>query len=193
MEVTENYYAILRVAPDAGNAAIRAAYLTLMRRYHPDVNRSDEAVVKAKAINEAYACLRDALERSAYDRQRIVQRTIHRAAGDISPWPPQRTVWSAQHAYVVPPARGFQPTWWKAGGLGLATLFTILTFTATSATPPSEPPRLNAVMNVNPKAVSEYRSGIDVAGCKPRDTRSSASYCRSQGGRHPSRRPMTPT
>ena len=32
-----------------------------MRRYHPDVNASADAVSNAKAINEAYACLRDKL------------------------------------------------------------------------------------------------------------------------------------
>ena len=54
---SDDYYAILGVAPGAQFAVIQAAYRDLMRRFHPDVNASAEADARAKAINEAYACL----------------------------------------------------------------------------------------------------------------------------------------
>ena len=38
---------------------IRAAYRALMRRYHPDTDRSAEASERARVINAAYAVLSD--------------------------------------------------------------------------------------------------------------------------------------
>lgn len=46
---------------------IRAAYHALMRRYHPDADPSAEAAERSRAINEAYAVLRDPDRRAQYD------------------------------------------------------------------------------------------------------------------------------
>jgi DnaJ domain len=61
-----SYYEILGVEPDADEAAIRAAYRTLIRRYHPDTNL-DEPQTRAQEINEAYHVLSDAARRAKYD------------------------------------------------------------------------------------------------------------------------------
>jgi curved DNA-binding protein CbpA len=131
------YYTILGVEKSADDAAIRLAYRNLMRRYHPDVNRDEDAAGQAKSINEAYACLRDPQERAAYDRQRAAPKPGPVYTAGYRP-PPRGTNWQPpSRPYVVevePP-----PTKIRAGILGLAVLVTFVTFALTSATPPRDP------------------------------------------------------
>ena len=47
-------YAVLGLSPTAEDAVIRAAYLALMRTYHPDRNGTPEAAARARTITEAY-------------------------------------------------------------------------------------------------------------------------------------------
>jgi len=68
--VTADYYAILGVVPKSEDVVIRAAYVALMRRYHPDANSSPAAAERAKAITHAYAVLGDPERRFDYDRRR---------------------------------------------------------------------------------------------------------------------------
>ena len=65
--MTQDHYATLGVEPRAEAAAIRAAYLALMRRYHPDKNDSPAAVERAHAIIAAFAVLGDVEKRLHYD------------------------------------------------------------------------------------------------------------------------------
>lgn len=65
--MTEDYYATLGVEPRSEAAAIRAAYLALMRRYHPDKNDSPAAIERAHAIIAAFAVLGDVEKRLHYD------------------------------------------------------------------------------------------------------------------------------
>jgi curved DNA-binding protein CbpA len=59
------HYDVLGVAPDAGVEQIRAAYLRLARRHHPDhPGGSAEAM---QAVNVAWQVLRDPVRRRAYD------------------------------------------------------------------------------------------------------------------------------
>lgn len=63
-------YALLEVARDASPQTIRRAYRSLMEKFHPD--RQPEhlrlwAGEMAQQINAAYALLRDADRRTAYD------------------------------------------------------------------------------------------------------------------------------
>ena len=55
----KDYYKILGVERDATEAKIKSAYRKLARQYHPDVNKSPDAVKKFKDINEAYEVLSD--------------------------------------------------------------------------------------------------------------------------------------
>ena len=68
--MTEDYYAALGLSPTSENVVIRAAYLALMRRYHPDANPSEEAAARTRAINAAYAVLGDPAKRAEYDQTR---------------------------------------------------------------------------------------------------------------------------
>jgi len=66
----KDYYQILGVEPDAGEAEIKTAYRRLARKYHPDVSKEAGAEEKFKAVNEAYEALRDPQKRKAYDQLR---------------------------------------------------------------------------------------------------------------------------
>lgn len=63
-----DYYEVLEITKNASESEIKKAFRTLARKYHPDVNKSSEAVDKFKEINEAYQILSDPQKRSAYDQ-----------------------------------------------------------------------------------------------------------------------------
>ena len=64
-----DYYEVLGIERSADDAAIKKAYRTLAKKYHPDVNPGDkDAEEKFKEVNEAYSVLSDAQKRSRYDQ-----------------------------------------------------------------------------------------------------------------------------
>ncbi len=63
----EDYYQTLGVKRDASSDEIRRAFRQLARRYHPDVNKDQEAEDKFKQINEAYEVLGNEEKRQKYD------------------------------------------------------------------------------------------------------------------------------
>ena len=64
---TKNYYEILEVSVDSSTAEIKAAYRKLARKYHPDINKSPEAIDKFKEISAAYETLSNPIEREKYN------------------------------------------------------------------------------------------------------------------------------
>lgn len=64
----QDYYKILGVDRSADDAAIKKAYRSLARRYHPDVNSEADAEERFKEVNEAYDVLKDPEKRQAYDQ-----------------------------------------------------------------------------------------------------------------------------
>ena len=77
-----NHYELLEVDPDATASGIKAAYYTMVKRYHPDRHHStnlkdvegllEELFVK---ISAAYELLSDASERAAYDAVELGPKT----------------------------------------------------------------------------------------------------------------------
>lgn len=93
----KDYYEALGVARDADLEAIKRAYRKLARQYHPDVSKEPDAEARFKDAAEAYATLKDADKRAAYD-----QLGQHRSGEDFAP-PPQ---WQQEYAGTSP-AGGF--------------------------------------------------------------------------------------
>ncbi len=69
-QATDDHYATLGVAPRSEAVVVRAAYLALMRLYHPDKSSSSESSERAQAITAAFAVLGDVEKRLKYDWDR---------------------------------------------------------------------------------------------------------------------------
>jgi DnaJ-class molecular chaperone len=66
MELQENYYEMLGVAPDASQEAIERAYRALALRWHPDLT-GPTGEAQMRRLNAAAAALRDPVRRRAYN------------------------------------------------------------------------------------------------------------------------------
>lgn len=79
------YYDVLQVTEFASPEIIRAAYLALAKKYHPDICGDDpKAVEKMKIINDAYAVLSDPDKRNRYDLMIRTQRAGQSAYGSTA-------------------------------------------------------------------------------------------------------------
>ncbi|MGH9399381.1 MAG: molecular chaperone DnaJ [Thermoanaerobaculia bacterium] len=69
MAERRDYYEILGVARDAGEATLKSAYRKLALQFHPDRNPNNhDAAESFKEASEAYAVLSDSEKRDRYDR-----------------------------------------------------------------------------------------------------------------------------
>jgi len=93
-----NYYELLEVSQNASKEVIRAAYKSLMQRYHPDKNPADSALAsRAVLIVQAYEVLSDAGRRTAYDA--LLRRSL-----DSTPSPRSRPA----HEVALPPSAAYR-------------------------------------------------------------------------------------
>ena len=130
-----DHYATLGLAPYADHAAVREAYLALMRVYHPDRNASAEAAARAREVTAAYEVLGNRDSRSDYD---LARAQAHAMAYSASPRFGLR--------------RGAAALIISAGVAGLMLLLVMPTAPeraeraerAPAATPPAAPPRKTA-------------------------------------------------
>jgi len=103
----EQAYQILELPPDADTQQIRAAYRSLARRFHPDVNKDPDADQRMKRLNAAFALL------------------TKRATGvaespplwdDVRVEPPNRQPWRASYAQYPPEEQEEEPDQLWGGG-----------------------------------------------------------------------------
>ena len=66
--VPRDPYEVLGVARSATAEQIREAHRKLAKKYHPDLNKTAEAGVKFKEVQEAYDLLSDEAKRRQFDR-----------------------------------------------------------------------------------------------------------------------------
>jgi curved DNA-binding protein CbpA len=77
-------YEVLGVSPSAPAAEVRQAYVTLARQHHPDREGGD--ATRMRAVNEAWATLRDPARRAEYDLTLRAPTTAPSSADDATPW-----------------------------------------------------------------------------------------------------------
>lgn len=66
--MVKTFYDVLQVSRDADPEVIKAAYKSLVQRYHPDKNHNNPDAEKfLKIINQAYEVLSDPIKRAEYD------------------------------------------------------------------------------------------------------------------------------
>ncbi|GAB3945330.1 molecular chaperone DnaJ [Corynebacterium tapiri] len=65
--MARDYYGILGVSKDATDAEIKKAYRKLARKYHPDVNSTEEAAEKFREASDAHEVLTDPQKRRIVD------------------------------------------------------------------------------------------------------------------------------
>ena len=68
MSSKKDYYELLGVGKNASPEEIKKAFRKLALEFHPDRNKSKDAEVKFKEINEAYQVLSDSEKRQSYDQ-----------------------------------------------------------------------------------------------------------------------------
>ncbi|WP_284928136.1 molecular chaperone DnaJ [Candidatus Phytoplasma sp. AldY-WA1] len=68
MKSKRDYYDVLEVSKNASDTEIKKSYHRLVKKYHPDVSKEDNAATKFKEVQEAYQVLSNAQKRSDYDR-----------------------------------------------------------------------------------------------------------------------------
>lgn len=102
-----NFYEILGVRRSASAAEIRAAYIALIKRHHPDAvqGRGEAAQADSKDINRAFETLKDTVRRAKYDDMLDAQ-----AAGNG----PATRVWTAPRGQAPSrpnpaPERAYRP------------------------------------------------------------------------------------
>lgn len=66
--MAKDFYQSLGVAKGASDAEIKGAYRKAALQWHPDRNKSPEAIAKFKEVTEAYEVLSDPKKRQTYDQ-----------------------------------------------------------------------------------------------------------------------------
>ena len=91
-----DHYATLGVMPKCEDVVVRAAYLALMHRYHPDKSSTPASTDRAQAIIAAFAVLGDPEKRIRYDWDR------RRAAEELARPQPSRLAGMKRALIAVP-------------------------------------------------------------------------------------------
>ena len=97
MNYKKDYYTILGITPAAETTSIRAAYMVLSEKYHPEKFWGSKEFAKdmMSDLNEAYEVLSNSEKRAEYDLNRNAstpQNSVNPAMDPISDTPPTYTI-----------------------------------------------------------------------------------------------------
>lgn len=174
-----DYYQLLGVPSTATQPEIRSAYLQLVRRHHPDVNKAAGASDFLTHLNLAYEVLSDATRRASYDAtlRRAQEEAARRAYEErlrSNPPPPEAPPKAEPSAKKTapppppppppPPAPPAAPTFWQRAtsrnGLTFLAIAVSLAFGAwkdftgdATGEIPSRPPVV-ATATLHPRAIA---------------------------------------
>lgn len=97
------FYDILEISEKASPEIIKAAYITMIKKYHPDNYNGDANYAKemVQRLNEIYQVLSDPLERKKYD-EFIALSKIKKAPNTTAPKKPQKSL-KKEMAFVLIP------------------------------------------------------------------------------------------
>lgn len=69
-------YGVLSLKRDCAGTDIKTAWRRMAKRYHPDVNKDDDAPQMMQRINEAYEVLNNPMKRKKYDAGLVLVSTL---------------------------------------------------------------------------------------------------------------------
>ena len=94
----ESFYALLAIPQNANGAEIKKAYRKMARRYHPDINKDDDAAERFIAVQNAYEKLSDPLIRRKYNACLVFEGSVENNNHDN--WLPD--IWQDTRHYRPP-------------------------------------------------------------------------------------------
>lgn len=116
----QDFYAVLGIAPNASDDAIRSAYRSAAKRDHPDRFPSYfqklSATARMQDLNHAYSVLKNPAQRRAYDSRRPPRAVP-------GPAPVQAPARSAAHRPSSFVAVADRSSWWIAAWLTVSSVF----------------------------------------------------------------------
>lgn len=110
-----NPYKVLAVDPSADPDVISAAYRTLSKKFHPDVNKAPEAEARMRELNRAYDMLKDPAQRRQVDADlaRASSATSYRSS---STGRSSQTGYSSPSSYTSRPRTSPGPSSTRSSG-----------------------------------------------------------------------------
>ena len=75
-------YGVLNLKRDCAGTDIKSAWRRMAKRYHPDVNKDDDAAEMMQRINEAYEVLNNPLKRKKYDAGLVLAASLNQKPQD---------------------------------------------------------------------------------------------------------------
>jgi curved DNA-binding protein CbpA len=134
------HYDTLEISRQASPEVVRAAYRSLIQRFHPDRRPGDaQAAERAAAITVAYEVLADPARRAAYDEELEAARSGAAQAGAHEGSAAGTVARARVHAASHPPGPvGGAPTRWLWGAMAVAVVLGAVWLAAPKTDPQGE-------------------------------------------------------
>ncbi len=107
-----DHYELLGVRKDASPEQIQIAFRDQMRKWHPDVNKTEEAQIKSRHLNNARDTLSDETKRRFYDQS--LNPTVTTAGSEVKEKSPKPTSTSNDSQTKVNQTRAYAGSDWES-------------------------------------------------------------------------------